>query len=233
MDCSNQRDTGYHRRRATERMDDPEYRAEYERMTREVAQVNEVMRALNDLREQGSMSKAELARVIGRNDAVVRLCLRNAECEAIIRPERLLAAEGQYSLERLHSVADEWSVHYPRLELICELLQKRRSSFALGDISEGDLDVLCLKLLDESPDSAADDARILRDYFQKQLNADGLRVALAHVLFRAGIVGLKTSSYTETQWSEGTMAQVPLLSTNNTTTIEVHKMFWRAFGINP
>jgi hypothetical protein len=38
-------------------------------MTREVARVNEVMRSLNDLREQGSMSKAELARVIGRNDA--------------------------------------------------------------------------------------------------------------------------------------------------------------------
>src|SRR5450759_3976739 len=65
-------DTSYHRRRVTERMDDPEYRAEYERTAREVAQVNEVMRALNDLREQGSMSKAELARVIGRNDAVVR-----------------------------------------------------------------------------------------------------------------------------------------------------------------
>jgi ribosome-binding protein aMBF1 (putative translation factor) len=65
-------DTSYHRRRVTERMDDPEYRAEYERMSREIAQVNEVMRALDALREQGEMSKAELARVIGRNDAVVR-----------------------------------------------------------------------------------------------------------------------------------------------------------------
>jgi len=65
-------DTNYHRRRITERMDDPEYRAEYERMSREVAQVNAVMRALDGLREQGAMSKAELARVIGRNDAVVR-----------------------------------------------------------------------------------------------------------------------------------------------------------------
>ena len=65
-------DTSYHRRRVTERMDDPEYRAEFERMSREIAQVNAVMRALDGLREQGSMSKAELARVIGRNDAVVR-----------------------------------------------------------------------------------------------------------------------------------------------------------------
>ncbi len=65
-------DASYHRRRVTERMGEPEYRAEYQRMSREIAQVNEVMRALNELREQGSMSKAELARVIGRNDAVVR-----------------------------------------------------------------------------------------------------------------------------------------------------------------
>ena len=65
-------DTSYHRRRVTERMDDPEYRAEFERMSREIAQVNAVMRALDGLREQGAMSKAELARVIGRNDAVVR-----------------------------------------------------------------------------------------------------------------------------------------------------------------
>ena len=65
-------DTSYHRRRVTARMDDPEYRAEYERMTREISQVNAVMRALDELREQGAMSKAQLARVIGRNDAVVR-----------------------------------------------------------------------------------------------------------------------------------------------------------------
>ena len=65
-------DTNYHRRRVTERLDDPEYRAEYERMTREIAQVNEVMGALDDLREHGDMSKAQLARMIGRNDAVVR-----------------------------------------------------------------------------------------------------------------------------------------------------------------
>jgi len=65
-------DTSYNRRRVTARMDDPEYRAEYERMTREISQVNAVMRALDELREQGAMSKAQLARVIGRNDAVVR-----------------------------------------------------------------------------------------------------------------------------------------------------------------
>jgi ribosome-binding protein aMBF1 (putative translation factor) len=65
-------DTSFHRRRVAERKDDPEYRAEYERMSREIAQVNAVMRALDGLREQGAMSKAELARAIGRNDAVVR-----------------------------------------------------------------------------------------------------------------------------------------------------------------
>ncbi len=160
------------------------------------------------------------------------LCLRHAEGEAIIRPERLLAAEGQYSQERLHSVADEWSVHCPHLEIVCELLQKRRASFKLGEIAESDLDALCLKLIDE-PALGGDDVRILREYYQKQINADSLRSGIAQMLFRAGVLGLKASSYTETQWSEGMIAQVPTLSIDNNTTVEVHKMFWRALGINP
>jgi hypothetical protein len=29
------------------------------------------------------------------------------------------------------------------------------------------------------------------------------------------------------------LAQVPSMSIDNNTTVEVHKMFWRALGINP
>lgn len=65
-------DTTYHRRRLDERLRDPEFRAEYERTRRELEQVNEVVRRLDDLRLEAGLSKAELARVIGRNDAVIR-----------------------------------------------------------------------------------------------------------------------------------------------------------------
>ena len=65
-------DTGFHRRRVDERLEDPEFRAEYERTRRELAQVNAIMQSLDDLRVNAGMSKADLAREIGRNDAVVR-----------------------------------------------------------------------------------------------------------------------------------------------------------------
>jgi ribosome-binding protein aMBF1 (putative translation factor) len=65
-------DTGHHRLRVDERLEDPEFRAEYERTRRELAQVNAIMQSLDDLRVNAGLSKADLAREIGRNDAVVR-----------------------------------------------------------------------------------------------------------------------------------------------------------------
>ena len=82
---------GHHQRRVAERMQDPEFRAEYQRTRQELAQVNEVMRALDALRVDAGLSKAELAREIGRNDAVVRR-LFTAEVNPELRTVAALAA---------------------------------------------------------------------------------------------------------------------------------------------
>ncbi len=63
-------DTSYHKRRTNQRLEMPEFQAEYERTRQELAQVNAVMQRLDDLRVRAGLSKAELAREIGRNDAV-------------------------------------------------------------------------------------------------------------------------------------------------------------------
>ena len=83
--------TDYHDRRLAERMQDPEFRAEYERARRELEQVNEVVRELDSLRIEAGVSKAQLARVIGRNDAVVRR-LFTAEVNPELRTIAALAA---------------------------------------------------------------------------------------------------------------------------------------------
>jgi ribosome-binding protein aMBF1 (putative translation factor) len=83
--------TGHHRRRVAERMQNPEFRAEYERTRQELAQVNEVMRALDALRLDAGLSKAQLAREIGRNDAVVRR-LFTADVNPELRTIAALAA---------------------------------------------------------------------------------------------------------------------------------------------
>jgi ribosome-binding protein aMBF1 (putative translation factor) len=64
--------TSYYERRRAEEMEDPEFRAEYERARSEIAQVDAIMRQLDTLREASGYSKAELARLIGRNPSTVR-----------------------------------------------------------------------------------------------------------------------------------------------------------------
>ena len=66
-------DTTCHDRRLARRLDeDPEFRAEFERQRREIAQIDAVVRQLDELREQAGMSKAELARAIGKEPSSVR-----------------------------------------------------------------------------------------------------------------------------------------------------------------
>ena len=84
-------DPSYHKRRTSERLKDPEFQAEYERLRQELAQVNAVMQRLDDLRISAGLSKADLAREIGRNDAVVRR-LFTAEVNPELRTVAALAA---------------------------------------------------------------------------------------------------------------------------------------------
>ena len=83
--------TSYHRRQFEAEMDNPEFAAEYKRARTELAQVNAVVRELDALREEAGISKAELARRIGRTDSSIRR-LFSAE----VNPElRTLAAIAQ------------------------------------------------------------------------------------------------------------------------------------------
>jgi ribosome-binding protein aMBF1 (putative translation factor) len=65
-------DTGHYQRRRTRELQDPAFREAYEQAREEIAQVDAVMRQLDALREASGVSKAELARLIGRNPSTVR-----------------------------------------------------------------------------------------------------------------------------------------------------------------
>jgi hypothetical protein len=68
-------DVGLHQRLRARDMEDPAYRAAYERVAREIAQTDAVIRALDALRTDLGISKAELARRVGRNASSVRRLL--------------------------------------------------------------------------------------------------------------------------------------------------------------
>jgi DNA-binding XRE family transcriptional regulator len=70
------RDTGHHDRRLQRRLrESPEFRAEFERQQREIATIDAVINTLDELRTERNLSKAELAREIGKNEASIRRLL--------------------------------------------------------------------------------------------------------------------------------------------------------------
>lgn len=65
-------DTGYHDRRLERRLQDRDFRENFERAQVEIQQIDSIMRMLDERREALGMSKAELARRIDKNPASVR-----------------------------------------------------------------------------------------------------------------------------------------------------------------
>lgn len=65
-------DTGFYERFRAQNLEDPEFRAAYERAARQIAQIDAVIQTLDALRIDLGMSKAELARRVNRNASSVR-----------------------------------------------------------------------------------------------------------------------------------------------------------------
>jgi DNA-binding phage protein len=89
-------DTSFHDRFLAEQLADPAFRAEFERERREIEAVDAIVGALDGLRDERGLSKAELARQIGKNPASVRRTLTapgNPELRTIIAMADALGAE--------------------------------------------------------------------------------------------------------------------------------------------
>lgn len=81
----------YHDRLLERSIQDPEFKAEYDRQLRTIKAVDELVNALDDLRKTNNLSKAEVARKIDKNPASIR---------------RLLTASGNPELKTVVAMAD-------------------------------------------------------------------------------------------------------------------------------
>jgi DNA-binding phage protein len=86
-------DTSYHDKRLTRRLkEDSEFRAEFERQREEIAMVDAIVHKLEALRAELGVTKADLARAVGKNPAAIR---------------RLLTASGNPELGTVVALASE------------------------------------------------------------------------------------------------------------------------------
>jgi ribosome-binding protein aMBF1 (putative translation factor) len=93
--------TSRHRRFRDEQLRNPEFRAEYDRVRELIAQVDAVVAELDRLRIEAGCSKAELARRIGKNPAVIRR-LFTAKVNPELRTVAALAAALNAKLRIVH-----------------------------------------------------------------------------------------------------------------------------------
>ena len=89
-------DAGYHDRRLARRLEDPEFRTEFERERAEIAAIDAIVNELDGLRERNGMTKATLARAIDKNPAAVRRLMTasgNPELRTVVAIAQALGAE--------------------------------------------------------------------------------------------------------------------------------------------
>jgi len=89
-------DTSYHDRRLARRLEDPEFRAGFEREKREIETIDAIVNALDHLRDEHGLSKAQLAREIGKNEASIRRLLTapvNPELRTVVAMADALDAD--------------------------------------------------------------------------------------------------------------------------------------------
>jgi len=84
-------DASYHDRYVAKRLEDPEFRADYERQRCVIGVNDAIVNRLDALRVERSCTKADLARAIGKHPASVR---------------RLLTAKGNPELATVVAIAD-------------------------------------------------------------------------------------------------------------------------------
>lgn len=86
----------YHDRRLARRLEDPEFRAEFEKASREIKAIDAIVTELDGLREAHGLTKAELAREIGKNPASIRRLLTapaNPELRTVVAMADALDAD--------------------------------------------------------------------------------------------------------------------------------------------
>lgn len=86
----------FHDRLLAEQMKDEEFRTAFERRQREIGVIDAIVNKLEARREELGMSKAELARMIGKNAASVRRVLtkpKNPELRTVVAMADALGVE--------------------------------------------------------------------------------------------------------------------------------------------
>jgi hypothetical protein len=159
-------------------------------------------------------------------------CISQADNKPIIEHHALIAAEGIYSRERFRALVDEWIGVYPNLALSAQVLRNRSQNFKVRDLPLKDIGESCLQTV-TSTDAVEDaDFEEMKKVAEGTVNPEAYRKNLVLVLYKVGLVGIRTNSDMPISWSFLGSPSVSGAEIEEDSRIYIHPTFWRHFGVS-
>jgi hypothetical protein len=160
-------------------------------------------------------------------------CIRFARKNPVISPQMLKEAEGEYSRQRLRSLADEWIADYPDLLIMVDVLKKRPAHFPASAITDEQCVDLAIRLIDKNHERETPVTGALRQLEVDPRDTAAFRHWLVSLFYRVSLVGLKVEAYEGFVWSINGRRSISAAEISPSTKIAVHPCFWRSLGVNP
>jgi hypothetical protein len=159
------------------------------------------------------------------------LAIKKAVDTPYITEALLLETEGEYSRDRLNSIADEYVADYPTLLRFVDVLYKRPSKFLISEVSDMDLLESVANALGSPPkiqDALFMDAS---KYAEGTLEFKEFRKTLFSIFYETGIVGLRKAHGERVSWTYQGRRSLSRSEIVETTKVYLHPMLWRRFGV--
>jgi hypothetical protein len=155
-------------------------------------------------------------------------CIELATDRPSITAQMVRDAEAQYSQLRFRSLGDEWAADYPELLDVSDLLKRRPQLFPISDLSESDLEKLCLSEIERDPPGRL--SQLFQSYIDEKIKLDELRERLVDTFYIVGLVGIKPEANKPVSWSFRERDTLGTAEISSAARIAVTPMFYRVLA---
>jgi hypothetical protein len=154
-------------------------------------------------------------------------CIQKAAEKPQLTAQIIREAEGEYSRDRLRSLADEWSGDYPNLIVFSRLLASKPKRFILTDLIDQDCADFALAFLTKEKCETDDFSSAAEHFVDEQIDATEFRKIVIYAFYRVGLVGLKVGRSETFVWTTIGKRSITRTEIPDNCGVQIHAMFWR------
>lgn len=154
-------------------------------------------------------------------------CIGKAAGKPQLTAQIIREAEGEYSRDRLRSLADEWSADYPNLIPFTKLFVSKPKKIILSEISDQDCADFALSFLTKVKTEPDDFSRAAEQLVDQQIDGSEFRRIIIYAYYRVGLAGLKVGKSEAFIWTTIGKRSITRTEIPDNCGVQIHPMFWR------